>query len=529
MPLSTPLCRPALTALSLLAIAAPPHALTAQSTSSATALRTAVTTYRKAHEADILREFSALLELPNLASDSANIRRNAAAVIALLEKRGASARLLESPAGGPPAVYGELRTAGATETILFYAHYDGQPVNVAQWATAPWSPTLRDGPLEGGGKVVPLPTTNGTTGPEWRLYARSAGDDKAPIVAVLAALDAMRDGGIAPSVNLKFYFDGEEEAGNPHTRALLERHAALLKSDGIIFADGPVHQSRQQTVVFGVRGITDVVVTAYGPLRALHSGHYGNWAPNPAVTMARFITALRDENGRILIPGFDKDVRPLSAADRRALATVPTADSALRRELGLAATEASNALLAERIMLPALNIRSIHAGGTGAAANAIPVDASASIDFRLVPDQTPAHVKELVEAYATRLGYTVIHAAPDSALRRSKPRLLRFDWGAEGYPAERTRADTPFGRAVVRAVGEGLGTPIIQVPTMGGSAPTYLFAQILKAPLVLVPIANHDDNQHASNENLRLQNLWDGISVYSGLLARLGHPTPPVP
>jgi acetylornithine deacetylase/succinyl-diaminopimelate desuccinylase-like protein len=173
-------------------------------------------------------------------------------------------------------------------------------------------------------------------------------------------------------------------------------------------------------------------------------------------------------------------------------------------------------------MQPALNVRSFHSGPVGAAANAIPTEATASIDFRLVPDERPERIRELIEAYATKQGYTVIHAAPDSATRLSKARLLRFDWGAEGYPGQRTRADTPLARAVVQAVSEGIGAPVIEVPILGGSLPTYLFAEVLKAPLVVVPIANHDDNQHAANENLRLQNLWDGIAVFAGIEAKLG-------
>jgi acetylornithine deacetylase/succinyl-diaminopimelate desuccinylase-like protein len=495
-------------------------ALSAQQ--SAPAFRTVIDAYRRAHEPEILREFRDLLAIPNLASDSANIRRNAAAVVAMLQRRGVSARLLESPDGGPPAAYGELRTPGATRTLVLYAHYDGQPVETARWATPPWEPTLRDGPLERGGRVVPIPTDTGAAGGEWRMYARSASDDKAPIVAMLVALDALRAAGMRPSVNLKFYFDGEEEAGNGHTSALLALHAELLASDGWVFADGPVHQSRRPQVVFGVRGVTDVVITAYGATRALHSGHYGNWAPNPAVVLANFIASLRDGDGKILVPHFHDDVRPLTAADRAALRTVPNVDDDLRRELGLGATEAHNARLAERIMQPALNVRSLHAGPMGAAANAIPTEASASIDFRLVPDQRPERIRAMVEGFATRQGYTVLHAAPDSAVRAAHGKLLRFEWGAEGYPGQRTRSDTPLARAVVRAVTDALGVPVIEVPILGGSLPTALFADALRAPLVVVPIANHDNNQHASNENLRLQNLRDAIVTFAGIEALIG-------
>lgn len=501
----------------------------AQRDSSAAVLRSAITRYRQSHEAGILSEFRDLLAIPNLASDSINIRRNAAAISAMMQWRGIATRLLDSPAGGPPVVFGELRTPGATRTLVLCAHYDGQPVEATKWATPPWEPTLRDGPLEHGGRVVTFPTARDTVNPEWRLYARSAGDDKAPIVAMLTALDALRASGMSPSVNLKFYFDGEEEAGNGHTSALLERHAALLASDGWVFADGPVHQSRRQQVLFGVRGVTDVVITAYGATRALHSGHYGNWAPNPAATLANFVASLRNADGKILIPGYYEDVRPLTAADRRALRTMPAVDSALRQELELGATEANDAPLAERIMQPALNVRAFHAGPMGAAANAIPTEAMVSIDFRLVPDERPAKIRRMVEAYATKQGYTVIHAAPDSATRMQHGKLLRFDWGQDGYPGQRTRSDTPLARGVVQAVTDALGKSIIEVPMLGGSLPTYLFAEALTAPLVVVPIANHDDNQHASNENLRLQNLWDGIAMFAGIEARSGRAWSTVP
>ena len=510
-------------ALALTAVSCAAPSLAAQAAAVAPeSLRAAVARYRTSHEPEILREFANLLAIPNLASDSVNIRRNAATLMEMMGRRGIVARLLESPSGGPPAVFGQLAVPGATRTVVLYAHYDGQPVEAARWATPPWEPTLRDAPLEQGGKVISIPARSGIAGADWRLYARSASDDKGAIVAMLVALDALRAAGIQPAQNLAFYFDGEEEGGSPHAHALLERHKSLLASDGWIFADGPVHQSRRQQVVLGVRGVTDVVITAYGANRALHSGHYGNWSPNPAAVLANFIASMRDADGRILVRNYLDDVRPITSADRRALRTVPPVDSALRAELGLGATEAGNAPLAERILQPAMNVRSFHSGPIGPAANAIPTEAVASIDLRLVPDQTPERVRALIEAHARRLGYTVLHAAPDSAMRRAHGRLLRFDWGAEGYAGQRTRGDTPLAQAVVAAVTDALGAPVIVVPILGGSLPTSLFSDVLRAPLVVLPIANHDNNQHAANESLRLQNLWNGIAVFAGVEARLG-------
>ncbi|MFI5006579.1 MAG: M20/M25/M40 family metallo-hydrolase [Solirubrobacterales bacterium] len=480
----------------------------------------AVRSWVQAHEADVLREFRELLSIPNLASDGPNIRRNAEHIARMLARRGISARLLDGE-GGPPVVYGEVPAPGARRTVVVYAHYDGQPVDAAKWASPPWTPVLRDGPLEGGGREVSPDGRAGPMGPEWRLYARSAGDDKAPIVAVLAALDALKATGAKPSLNLKLFFEGEEEAGSPHLGAVLARNKELLKADAWLLCDGPVHQTRRPQIFFGVRGVTDVEITLYGPARALHSGHYGNWAPNPAVALAHLVAGLRDTDGRIRVPGFYDDVRPATTAERLALQSVPEVDDALRRELSLAETEAGGARLAERILLPALNVRGLEAGAVGeGAANAIPVEARASIDFRLVPNQTPARVRELFESHLRAQGYTITHATPTLEARRAQARLVTLAWGA-GYPPARAEMDSPFARALVTSVESAVG-PVVRMPTLGGSIPMYLFVETFGVPVVGLPIANHDDNQHAANENLRLQNLWDGTSIFASVLGRLG-------
>lgn len=488
---------------------------------SGAAVRERVRAYRTANDHAIVRELAELLAIPNLASDSATIRANARHLTAMLERRGLRARLLEAP-GSPPAVYGELMTRGARRTIVFYAHYDGQPVDSAQWATPPWTPTLRDAALDAGGRVIPLPTSPGSTMPEWRIYARSASDDKSPIVALLAALDALRAARIPLSVNLKVFLEGEEEAGSEHLRDMLQRHADLLKADLWIFGDGPVHQSRLQQIVFGVRGVVGLEMTMYGPARALHSGHYGNWAPNPLARMAELIASMRDGDGRILIRNYYDDVVPPTEAERRVIAAVPAPDSALRHELMLGGTEANNALNLERIMLPALNVRGIHGGAVGAlAANAVPTVAHASIDFRLVPNQMPARVRELVEAHVRFRGWHIVNAEPTPDERRAHARLIRMEWG-DGYPSTRIAMDQPAARALTQAVEEGIGGPLVRVPTAGGSLPIYHFQEVLATPVIVLPIVNHDNSQHAANENLRLQNLWDGIEVYAAMLARLG-------
>ena len=486
-------------------------------------VRAALEQWRTRNEGRVVRELAELLAMPNVASDTSAIRRNAKQLVAMLEKRGVKARILEAP-GSLPAVFGELPAPGATRTVVLYAHYDGQPVDTARWSGSPWRPTLRDAPLERGGKEIPFPAGDAARfDPEWRLYARSASDDKGPIVAMLAALDGLRASGIRPDVNVKFFFEGGEEAGSPAIGALLSRHAELLRADAWIFCDGPTHQSRRPQVVYGVRGTYGLEMTVYGPARALHSGHYGNWAPNPAALVATLLASMRDDDGRVLVAGWYDDVRALTAAEREAIARMPRVDDALRNELALGATEAKGAPLAERIMLPALNVRGIEAGRTGTlATNSIPTAARASIDFRLVPDQTPARVRERVEAHLRSRGWHIVYDEPSDSVRLAHARVVRLGWDDGGYTAMRTDMALPAARAVSRAVELGAGRPPILVPMLGGSLPMSVFAEALHVPLIIVPIVNHDNNQHAANENLRLQNLWDGISVLGTVMSRLG-------
>ncbi len=238
--------------------------------------------------------------------------------------------------------------------------------------------------------------------------------------------------------------------------------------------------------------------------------------------LAHLVSGLRDRDGRIQIAGYYDDVRPPSETERQALREVPDVDQALREELALGRTENGGARLVERLLLPALNVRGLLAGAVGAqAANAIPTEARASIDFRLVPYQTPDGVRAKVEAHLRAQGYEIVHDAPSLDIRRAHPRVVRLDWGA-GYPAARTSMDLPVARALVRVVSETTGAPVIRLPTLGGSVGMEVFTRVLGRPVVGLPIVNHDNNQHAADENLRLQNLWDGIEVFAAVMTRLG-------
>jgi len=461
--------------------------------------------YCEKHEAEIISEFTTFLAIPNLASDRENIAKNADAIVAMFARRGANARQLRVD-GAPPLIVADLRARGAKQTIAFYAHYDGQPVDPSQWTTPPWQPAIKPA---------------GALGPESRIYARSASDDKAPIIAMLAALDALRAAGMKPSANLRFVFEGEEEAGSPHLAAYLEKFPDDTAADAWVLCDGPVHQSRRMQLYFGARGITDLEITTYGPSRPLHSGHYGNWAPNPIVALTHLIDSMRDADGRILIPGFYDDIVPLSGAERQALAEIPDVDADLKRELALGRTEGGARGLNELILQPALNVRGIASGQVGErASNTIQSEAHASIDFRLVPAQTPESVRDRVERFVTDQGWLIVRDVPDAATRLAHPRIVRLNWGA-GYPPARTALDLPIAKQMAAIMTDALGGAPVRMPSLGGSIPMYLFQRGGRTPVIGLPIVNHDNNQHAANENIRIQNLRDGIEVFAALFASL--------
>jgi acetylornithine deacetylase/succinyl-diaminopimelate desuccinylase-like protein len=471
-----------------------------------------------ANERAVLQEYVDLLAIPNVASDTPNIRRNADHIVTMMRRRGLSPRLLEGDDPKvPPLIYGEWRVPEAKRTLIVYAHYDGQPVTPDQWkVTEPFKPLLLSDRHDKGGKPLPFPTAGGAVDPNWRVYGRSASDDKAGVMAILAAVDALKAEKKRPSFNLKIVFEGEEEAGSPNLQALLRKHKAILGSDGWIIVDGPAHQSGPQQLTLGVRGDVNAEVTVYGPARGLHSGHYGNWAPNPGMMLSKLLASMKDENGRVTIAGFYDDVVPLSDAERAAIAAVPAPDSALRKELGLGWTEGEGSTLTELIQLPSLNINGIRSADVGERSrNVIPTSATAALDLRLVLGNSPERQVNKVRRHIRAQGYEVLDREPTMEERTRHRKVAKFT-AERGYPAERTKLDHPLVRDLQNALGANGGLVIL--PSLGGSLPLYLVRQELGAPTLVVGLWNHDNNQHSEDENIRLESLWNGIASISSIL-----------
>lgn len=486
-----------------------------------------VARYRDANGPRIVREFAELLRYPNRARDTADIERAAAYIRDQLQSVGVTSELLRIP-GAPPIVYGALMTPGATRTLGIYVHYDGQPVDPRQWRHPPFEPTLYTAAAEAGGKPRPLPADGESIDPEWRIYARSAGDDKAPIAAILPVLRAFRESGIRPTSNLVFFFDGEEEAGSPHLEEFLSKFRDKVDPISIwLFFDGPVHQSGRPQITFGVRGAMGLEVTVFGATRELHSGHYGNWAPDTPQVLARLLASMKDASGRVLVEGWYDSAAPIGDEERAALKNMPDYDATLKRELGLAWTEGQPASLAERLLLPALTVRGLSSGNTGPlASNVIPTTATAALGIRLVKGNDPAHLRALIVRHIERQGFHVVRTDPDMATRLKYPHIAKVTGGEDASPAARTSMANPFARQVVaaasRAAARRFGAESLLIaPGMGGTLPLYLFTDVAGKPAVVVPVANHDNNQHGANENLRLANLWYAIELYGVLFSMM--------
>jgi acetylornithine deacetylase/succinyl-diaminopimelate desuccinylase-like protein len=471
-----------------------------------------------AREEAIVAELRELLVLPNVATSEADIRANADLLVTMLEKRGLAARILETP-GAPVSVYGERRAPGAKSTLLFYAHFDGQPVDPeSAWKTPPFEPTLRSGRMEDAAAIVPWAEARHPLPDEARIYARSASDDKGPIVAMLAAIDALATAKIPLSANLKFFLEGEEEQGSPNLAKTLETHRDLLAADLWIFGDGPIDPRGLPRLSLGARGVMGFRLTVYGPATSLHSGHYGNVAPNPGARLAALVASMRAADGRITVEGLEA---PGPSAATRELARTAFDTPGMLASAGISATE-SGLDYGESILRPSLNLTQLLYGGAGAQRNAIDAEATAGFDLRLVPGMTVAASRAAIETHVKKQGYALVDAPPTTEERLRNPRLARLDFGDDGYPAAMSDPANPAVARAIEVMRKATGGDVRVPPLMGGSLPIAPIGKVLGAPFVIAPIVNADNNQHAPNENLRLKEFRRGIGIYAALLAEAG-------
>ena len=489
-------------------------------------------------------EFVDMLSMPNDAIKAADIQANAKWLEAAFQKRGFTTRQLDNE--GKPLVYAEFgKKIPGAPTILFYMHYDGMPVLPEQWAQKhPHQPVLRKratpvaaNPSAGlaftpstasaKGAWEDLDIAKALTGPldpEWRLFARSSSDDKGPIMMFLSAFDLLNEGKATPAINVKVILDAEEEKGSPRILAPVKANRDLLKSDALIINDGPMHPSNLPTIIFGNRGNAVVELTVYGPRSPLHSGHYGNYAPNPAQRLATLLGTMKDEDGRVTIAHYYDGVK-LTERERAILTAVPDEEAALLKRLGIAQPEKVGANLQEAVQYPSLNIRGMQSAAIGEkAANIIPAKAVAELDLRTTPGASAAYLVDLMEKHIVAQGYHLVKAEPSDEERAKYPKIatVKLDRGSNAAFSE---MEAPAGVWVQDSLADtfskdGAPSKTVRIRLMGGSVPTDKLVEALDMPFVIMPLVNADNNQHSYDENIRIGHFLDGVRAYVGLLQK---------
>jgi acetylornithine deacetylase/succinyl-diaminopimelate desuccinylase-like protein len=458
-------------------------------------------------------ELLQLVAIPNVAGNDADMRRNADQLEASFVRRGFTVEKTSGP--GSPVVFATMNVQGARGTLILYIHYDGQPVNAAEWTRCqPFVPCLYDGATP-----VPLTPALASFDPQWRVYGRSASDDKGPIVAVLNAVDALKATGAGPAWNVRVVLDGQEEAGSANFRRFAAERASALRGDLAIMLDGPRHPSGRPSMYFGVRGGAGLTLRVYGAKNDLHSGNYGNWGPDPSMRLARLLAGMKDEDGRVTVAGFYDDVTPLAPTEDRALDEMPNVEAALKKDFLVARPERPELRLERKLNEPTLSILAMESGGglSAPARSAIPAWASARIEMRLVHGLDPSKQNRLVVDHIRASGYFVVEGRePTDDERLTHPLIARVDLRG-GSRAPRVSMDDPLANAVFQALSRD-GRSVVRLPTLGGGMPFSTFSETIGMPTVGLSIVNHDNNQHGPDENLRLQNLWEGIEMMAAIM-----------
>jgi acetylornithine deacetylase/succinyl-diaminopimelate desuccinylase-like protein len=365
--------------------------------------------------------------------------------------------------------------------------------------------------------IIPDEKLQGKINPNWRIFARSTSDAKGPAMAYLAALDALADMRALPNFNMKVILDFEEELGSPRLPAAVTQYKKELSADMLIIFDGPRHVSNQPTLSFGARGISEITLTTFGPRSPMHSGNYGNYAPNPVFGMSSLLASMKGDDGRVKIPGFYDGII-ITDAEKKLLAEVPDKEEDIKKFLGIAEPEKVGSNFQEAMQYPTLNVRGLQALYVGEKARTlIPDKAVAEIDIRLVPTSDANRLIELVKNHVISQGYHLVDKEPTEKERATYPKLASFV-AKTSYGAFQTSFDSETGIWLQKAMKQAFGKDPIRIRITGGSIPISPFVVTLGIPAVSVPTVNADNNQHAENENIRIGNYIDAIKTFLAIM-----------
>lgn len=467
-----------------------------------------------------MMELYEFLSIPNNALIDGHVENNLAFLHKAFKKRNFETR--ELPSSSRTAFFAERVVDEDLPTVLFYMHFDGQPVDPAKWnQDNPYKPVLMEPMGDGSFDEVSTVLLNAPKfDDDLRIFARSASDDKSPIIMFLAALDALKVSKARPAFNIKVILDPEEEQGSRSMPEAIENFGDLLQADHMVIFDGPMHDSNQPTLVFGCRGIATFELTVYGPRTPQHSGHFGNYAPNPALRLSQLLAGMKDEGGRVIIPGFYDGIE-LTPAIRKILAAVPDDIDQIKRRVGIAETDLVGGNYQEAMQYPSLNIRGMQSGWVGNEARTIvPDKAVATIDIRLVPETEGERLLRLVRKYIQDDGYYIIEGRePTEEERMTQGKIIRFDYDRSAiWKAFNTPIDSETGQWLYNTLKNVHQQEVARIRLAGGSVPIAFFVNGLKIPAVLVPLVNPDNNQHSPNENIRLGHYRNGIKTILGVL-----------
>lgn len=429
-----------------------------------------------------------LLRIPSVSADSAykaEVMRAADWLHVKLDKLGFKARVDQTP--GYPIVYAERMDAPGKPTVLIYGHYDVQPeAPVEEWTTPPFEPDIRDG----------------------RIYARGSSDDKGQAYAHVKGVELLLQQGPLP-VNVKFLLEGEEEIGSPSINAYLKEHKEELAADVIVVSDGARFAPDVPSVTYGVRGLSYVEVHVQGANRDLHSGSYGGAAPNPINALCEIIAKLKDEQGRVTIPGFYDGVKPLTEEERQMWASLPHDEQAFADSIGAADLpgEEGYSVLERLWGRPTLDVNGIWGGYQGEGSKTvIAAKAAAKVSMRLVPGQDPVKITKLIQEYIPKI-------APKGV-------SVEVHDHHGGQPVS-FPTDTPFVKAADRALNRVHGKPAALIRT-GGSIPIVAeFDQILQTPVLFVDLGLNEDSIHSPNESFAVSDYHNGILTSAYLLQEI--------
>ena len=470
----------------------------------------------KSKVANAISELREFVSIPNDALNADDIDSNLYWLRKKFTERGFNSSILETE--GLPLFFAALPMDDSKPTILFYMHLDGQSVDASKWDQPdPYKVALKS-KTEEGWKTESFTDLSEDINYDWRLFGRSTSDDKGPIVMFLNAMDILKKENVEIPYNVKVILDSEEEKSSAPLPKAVRTYKDLLKADFLVINDGPVHISGKPTIIYGCRGITTLSITTYGPIKPQHSGHYGNYAPNPGFQLSQLLATMKDSYGRVLVKGYYDGIS-LDEATLAILKSVPDNNEEINANLAIANPEKVGGFYQEALQYPSLNIRGLGSAWIGEQARTIvPASATAELDLRLVPESDGTRLKSLVKEHIIKEGFHVISTEPTKKDRLKYDKIAKVTEGSV-TDAFRTDLDNTYGKVIVDRMNDKFGEKPVQIRIMGGTVPIAPFINELKIPAFILPMVNPDNNQHSPNENLKIGQIAYGIELFHTLLS----------